>query len=129
MYHLQVKICPQCQMMNRKIDRERPHYAAPSYPGKESVVSSRNRFHRSNLPYFKIWEQMYDFDAFKKREIEPNYSYLQINELLTLYLKHHALSSSTQSKYGVLFRRLHMTEVDSLCARNGSILDVFLYQK
>ena len=57
-----------------------------------------------------------DFDAFKKQEIEPGYSYLESNDLLRLYLREHDCSVTTQAKYGAVFHRLHAEDVDNLCA-------------
>ena len=57
-----------------------------------------------------------DFDAFQKQEIEPEYSYLESNDLLRFYLTEHDCSVTTQAKYGAIFHRLHSKDVDNLCA-------------
>ena len=57
-----------------------------------------------------------DFDDFKSKELEPGYSYLEVNELLQHYLKSkpHG-SASTVEKYGMTFLHIHESMIDDLC--------------
>ena len=57
-----------------------------------------------------------DFDDFKHKELQPGYSYLEINKLLQHYLnsKPHD-GTSTMEKYGVTFLCLHESMMDDLC--------------
>ena len=58
-----------------------------------------------------------NFDDFKRKELEPGYSYLQINELLQHYLKCMSQDGTypTVKKYGEVYLHLHESMIDDLC--------------
>ena len=56
-----------------------------------------------------------NFHDFKSKELEPGYSYLEVNELLQHYLETKQHDASTVNKYGVKFVHLHASEIDDLC--------------
>jgi hypothetical protein len=57
-----------------------------------------------------------DFDDFRSKELEPEYSYLEMTELLRHYLKNMPhISPSTMERYGNTYLRVHVSEMDDLC--------------
>lgn len=57
-----------------------------------------------------------DFDDFKSKELEPDYSYLEMTELLRYYLKNKPhINLSTVERYGSTYLRLCGSEMDDLC--------------
>lgn len=57
-----------------------------------------------------------DFDCFKRNELKPGYSFLEINELLQHYLMcKPQIDASTVEKYGVTYLYLHESMIDDLC--------------
>ena len=56
-----------------------------------------------------------DFDDFKNKEVEPGYSYLEVNELLQHFLETKPHDASTVNKYGMTFVRLQASVIDHLC--------------
>ncbi len=58
-----------------------------------------------------------EFDAFKKSEIRPEYSYIQVNDLFSLYClpAHSGLHKCTKiSKYGNTYVELHAQQIDGV---------------
>lgn len=61
------------------------------------------------------FEQMTEFDVFRKEECEMEYSYLKRGQLLDLYLKEFPNNTiSTIDKFGYTYLRFHYSQVDDL---------------
>ena len=58
-----------------------------------------------------------DFDEFKRKEIESDYSYLRVNELLLHYIVHDCghLRERIVTKYGLTYLKLNGDQIDHLC--------------
>lgn len=60
------------------------------------------------------YDEIGQFDAFKKRECEGDYSYLKRVNLLEMFLKESCKSVKAITKFGHTYFRLHYDEIDEL---------------
>lgn len=58
-----------------------------------------------------------DFDEFKRKETESDYSYLRVNELLLHYITHDCghLRERIVTKYGLNYLKMNGDQIDHLC--------------